>query len=450
LRAANAVISHNSRREKKEMFSQNGDGEKISILKCRDERAEANEIFERILKMRAASFAGENKNVIPENSEGIYPGSGNDSAEQKLNSDPGYFSSKNSGATRLNFFGKNLNPADSRLRGNDNPDELTPEISRGLTEEENSEKMKATFANVAFGGVSDSQNLPLTTCNLQLEFSNFAILYRTNAQSRALEEAALRFSIPYKITGGVKFYARREIKDLLSFLRFLQNPADEVSFLRIVNLPPRKIGKTTIARLSNFAAQKNLTLGEILPHVSHAEGITPRAILALKNFAAGCDSLRVNPRDISGVKNEISAGDLLEKICEKFNLENFYRDGTEEGEMRWENIRELVSVARAKFDGVENSVALFLEEVALISEADSVDEKANSVSLMTLHNAKGLEFPVVFVAGIEEKILPHARSSFSPAEVEEERRLFYVGITRAREKLFLTFAKSRYSFGDFS
>ena len=273
-------------------------------------------------------------------------------------------------------------------------------------------------------------------------FSDFVVLYRTNAQSRVLEENALRFSIPYQIIGGVKFYARREIKDTLAFLRFLQNELDAVSFMRIVNVPPRKIGKTSLARLGNFAASRGLEISQTLPHIAMAEGLTSAAKLALENFGRKVAALRQ-------AKGQMPVSSLIEKICETFALEKYFRDGTEMGEMRWENVRELCSVAQ-KFDGVDNSLDLFLEEVALITDADQDEENADRITLMTLHNAKGLEFPVVFIAGCEENILPHSRSTFSLEDVEEERRLFYVGITRAMQRLHLLFARERMVFGNFS
>ncbi len=271
-------------------------------------------------------------------------------------------------------------------------------------------------------------------------YTDFAILYRTNAQSRIFEEAALKYGIPYQIVGGVKFYARREIKDVLAYLRVVANSSDTVSLLRIINVPARKIGKVTIQRLESFAQEKGMDLFSVLNHVEFAEGIAPRAKEALTSFNKKILALQKE-------KNTMSVADMILEVIEKFGIENYFRDGTEEGEVRWENIRELVSVAR-KFDGVENSLDLFLEEVALISDMDRLDEKKDRLVLMTLHNAKGLEFPVVFVGGMEENIFPHANCMFAPDQIEEERRLMYVGMTRAMEKLYLTHAKSRMLFGD--
>lgn len=273
-------------------------------------------------------------------------------------------------------------------------------------------------------------------------YADFAILYRTNAQSRAFEEAALKYGIPYQIVGGVKFYARKEIKDLLAFLRVIANSSDTVSLLRIINVPPRKIGDITIQKLDAVAQRSGMDLFNILRHMEMAEGVSPAARDALSAFINKILALQKR-------KDELVVAELIHEIIEKFSLEAFYRDGTEEGEMRWENVRELSSVAR-KFDGTEHSLDLFLEEVALITDLDALDKDADRIKLMTLHNAKGLEFPVVFIGGVEEGILPHANSSLSPDGVEEERRLMYVGMTRAREKLYLTLARERIIFGDMS
>lgn len=274
-------------------------------------------------------------------------------------------------------------------------------------------------------------------------YSDFAVLVRTNAQTRPLEEAFLRAAIPYQIIGGLKFYARKEVKDILAYLRFLENPSDTESFLRIVNLPPRKIGKTTIARLSAFAQERGLPLGNVLNHLDFAEGIPPAAREAFGRFQENIQTLRKE-------KSSLFPADIIGKILDTFRLEPFYRDGTQEGETRYENILELKSVAH-KFDhvDVESALPLFLEEVALVSDADSIAEnEQHRVLIMTIHSSKGLEFPVVFLPGLEEGILPHSRSLFDPNALEEERRLLYVGMTRAMKRLFLLFAESRMMYGN--
>ncbi len=273
------------------------------------------------------------------------------------------------------------------------------------------------------------------------KYADFAILIRTNVQSRALEEAALRHAMPYQIIGGLKFYARKEIRDVLAYLKVVANPLDNVSLMRIINLPPRKIGATTIMRLTQYAADRNISIGEVFDHVEFADGVPPAAKQAIANFARKINNLRQE-------KVNILPAELIRKVVEEFDLETFYRDGTEEGEMRFENILELRSVAQ-RFDTKEseNILADFLEEVALISDADSI-ESLDRITFMTLHTSKGLEFPIVFLPGLEEGILPHARSLYDPDGIEEERRLMYVGMTRAKEKLILLRTDSRMGFGE--
>ncbi len=274
--------------------------------------------------------------------------------------------------------------------------------------------------------------------------NDFVVLYRTNAQSRVLEEAALRHAIPYQIIGGVKFYSRAEIKDVIAYLRFVVNPADTVSFERIVNKPSRRIGDATIVKVLNSSRERNLPVGVLLDHVEMSEGLADAAKRALTSFQSIIRKLRL-------LRESASAGDFIEKVLQESGFEAYLRDGTSEGENRWENVLELISVAR-KYDHVppEDSIPLFLEEVALVSDVDSLEEERDTVTLMTLHSAKGLEFPVVFIAGLEENLFPHSRSLFSPDDLEEERRLMYVGMTRAKELLFLIFTTQRLIYGSFS
>ena len=272
-------------------------------------------------------------------------------------------------------------------------------------------------------------------------FSDFAILLRTNAQSRPIEEALMRKSIPYQMIGGLKFYSRKEIRDVLAYLKVLENPKDTESLLRIINLPPRKIGAVTISRLLHHASERNIALPEMLRHIECADGIAPAAKKALMRFSDTMFSLRQQ-------KDTLSVAELIGNIIDAFGLEAFYRDGTEEGEARFENILELQSVAH-KFDSVsENALSFFLQDVALIADVDAM-QASDRVTVMTLHASKGLEFPVVFLPGVEEGLLPHSRSLLDPDAIEEERRLMYVGMTRAMKKLFLLRAKSRMAFGDF-
>lgn len=276
------------------------------------------------------------------------------------------------------------------------------------------------------------------------QYSDIAILYRTNAQSRVLEEAALRNGVPYQIIGGIRFYERAEIKDLIAYLRFVMNSADTVSFERIVNTPSRRIGATTAFKVLNFARQKEMPVGDVLDHIGMADGIAKTTQKAITDFSALIKSLRA-------VQPTLTASDFLRRIVEKIGFEAYLRDGTMEGDTRWDNVQELFSVAQ-KFDHVrrEDSVPLFLEEIALLSDIDQKDESADTITMMTLHAAKGLEFPAVFIAGCEENIFPHSRTLFEPDQLEEERRLMYVGMTRARKRLYLSYANQRLLYGSFT
>lgn len=240
------------------------------------------------------------------------------------------------------------------------------------------------------------------------KFQDIAILYRTNAQSRAIEEAFLKANFPYKIVGTVRFYDRKEIKDILAYLKLIINPNDLVSYQRIINIPPRGIGKVAWQKQSG------------------------------RQF----DDFRQLINDFRSASQKKSLTDLIDFIIKKINYEKHLRDGQEEGERRWENIQELFTVA-SQYNDLER----FLEDVSLLSNHDEVETNKNLVNLMTLHCAKGLEFPVVFIIGFEEGIFPHSKSYLNPEQMEEERRLCYVGITRAKQKAYLTFARQRHLWG---
>ncbi|MBU0727814.1 UvrD-helicase domain-containing protein [Patescibacteria group bacterium] len=276
-----------------------------------------------------------------------------------------------------------------------------------------------------------------------IRLQDVVVLYRTNAQSRIIEEAFLKYGIPYKVIGGVKFYARKEIKDLLAYLRVIHNPNDTDSLLRIINIPPRKIGQATIHKMQAFAMSRSLTLAEVLKHVDMVDELNQGAKSSLSNFW----SMVIEWQKLA---KEMVVSDLIKKIIENINYKKYLIDGTEEGEMRYENVQELVSVA-TKYDGLDPELSLvsFLEEVALVADTDQLKDEENLVTLMTLHSVKGLEYPYVFIVGCEENIFPHSRSIYDEQELEEERRLMYVGVTRAMKKLYLLAAKQRMIFGDY-
>ena len=240
--------------------------------------------------------------------------------------------------------------------------------------------------------------------------NQFAILYRTNAQSRIFEEGLMQRNVPYRLVGALRFYERKEIKDILSYLKLILNPADKVSLKRIINVPPRGIGDKTYQKLdiNNPKVEKFLKMMESFREAA----------------------------------KRIKTPQLIDLIVDITGYKDFLLDGTEEGEERLENVEELKSVASRS-----ESLETFLENVALVSDVDNYEPGASAVTLMTLHNAKGLEFPVVFMVGLEEGLFPHSRSMTEPAEMEEERRLCYVGMTRAQKRLYLTFAQTRMIYG---
>jgi len=312
------------------------------------------------------------------------------------------------------------------------------------TDSEGGELIEAIHASSEFDEAETvAKEIESLTREKKARLKDIVILYRTNAQSRVIEEVLLRYGIPYKVIGGVKFYARKEVKDLLAYLRVVHNPNDTDSLLRIINIPPRRIGDTTINKLQVFALGRSMTLGEILRHIEMVEELSQGAKTALSDFW----NLITESQKLS---KEMVVSDLLKKIVSKINYKNYLLDGTEEGEMRYENILELISVA-SKYDGLEPqlSLASFLEEVALVADTDSLVDSENVITMMTLHSVKGLEFPYVFIVGCEENIFPHSRSLFDQDELEEERRLMYVGVTRAMKKVYLLAAKQRMIYGDY-
>lgn len=266
-------------------------------------------------------------------------------------------------------------------------------------------------------------------------YSDFALLYRTNAQSRALEEMCMRYGIPYRIVGGVRFYDRKEIKDILAYLRLLYQFEDRVSFERIINVPTRGIGAVSATRFFAFVDQ----VGGIQKALSQIEqvDITTRA-------KASLTKLYDTMLHFKAQSETVPLPVLLEKLIDTIGYIEYLHDGSIQGEARQENVKELLSVAQA-YEAV--GLDVFLEEVSLMSDIDSADFGTDVVTLMTMHAAKGLEFPVVFVCGMEESIFPHSRALFDQQEMEEERRLCYVAFTRAKEELFVSYATSRMLFG---
>lgn len=269
------------------------------------------------------------------------------------------------------------------------------------------------------------------------QYKDYAVLYRTNAQSRVIEEVFIQYGIPYRIVGGVRFYDRKEIKDLLAYLRLLYQPDDMASFERIVNVPARGLGAKSLQAFYIHMSVTGLPLSGALADAGAVMGLTPKARKGLAELARLLASLRSQ-------MDEVAPDMIIDSLVKQLGYMEYLDDKTPQAESRQENVRELVGVAAGYQDmGLEG----LLEEIALFSDLDNAEFGDNVVTLMTLHSAKGLEFPVVFMLGLEETIFPHSRALYDQHEMEEERRLCYVGMTRAREELYLLYALSRALYG---
>lgn len=278
-------------------------------------------------------------------------------------------------------------------------------------------------------------------------YNKFAVLYRTNAQSRAVEESLIAHAIPYRIYGGLKFYDRREIKDIIAYLKLIYNSNDSQSFKRIVNVPKRAIGDTTVKHLQEIANQHDISLFEavsMLDNESSANLLNSKTKEKLKKFAEMISSFKQ-------AQNSYNLRDFVSLLIEKTGyLRELQEERTPESEARIDNLQELVNVAgEFEPEELDNVLGEFLSQVALVSDIDGMENISNNVTLMTLHSAKGLEFPIVFLAGLEEGIFPHQRTFTSASELEEERRLMYVGVTRAEDTLYISSAKRRQVWGEY-
>jgi DNA helicase-2/ATP-dependent DNA helicase PcrA len=272
-----------------------------------------------------------------------------------------------------------------------------------------------------------------------LRFRDCAVMYRTNAQSRVIEEICLRYGVPYQLVGTLRFYERREVKDIIAYLRLLQNPHDSVSLARIINVPGRGIGQRTLDELSRLAKGAGVPMYVALERVVKQESEVALPKRAVQSLTAFYDLLQ----RLAAKRDELNVVDLLGLVLEETRYKDYLLD-QDDGEERWDNILELRGVAQEhQHLSPKEGLAAFLERVALVSDVDSMDERKDAVTLITLHQAKGLEYPVVFMVGMEERVLPHIRSFGDVAQMEEERRLCYVGMTRARQRLYLCRAQRR-------
>ncbi len=307
------------------------------------------------------------------------------------------------------------------------------------------------FAYEAYNEEEEAQFVVETIAELTrtgaCEPGDCAIMYRTNAQSRAVEEAFLRAGLPYTLVGAQRFYGRKEIKDALAYLRLIHNPADSVSLLRVINTPPRGVGAKTLEQLQAAASASGLAPADVLRDlgdVAHgsksqfAETFGGKASASLANFGRMLNHWHL-------ARNELSVAQLIDLVLDRTGYKEYIDDGTEEGEERWANVLELRGVAAEYGDA---TLTDFLQEVALVSDQDTIAEEGKAPTLLTLHAAKGLEFPVVFILGLDEGVLPHQRSFDDPEAMHEERRLMYVGMTRAKDRLYLLRAFRRSLYGD--
>lgn len=339
-----------------------------------------------------------------------------------------YRSTQNILDAAYGVISKNVNRKDKKL--------WTQKLGGGriVAYEAADEKGEADFV------VSEVAKLYNGSYGEKIGLNEIAILYRTNAQSRSIEEAFLKYNVPYRIVGGIKFYMRKEIKDVIAYLRFILNPFDAVSFERIINIPQRGIGKATIKKLIILARKNEKNFVETIEELSET-GFLKTKVPALRDFAKIA-------RKIESKDEKAKTLDFLDFAIKETEFRKYICDGTEDGEIRWDNVKELYT-AVGKYNDFpwREGIKMFLEEVSLATDLDDMKDDEKSVTLMTLHAAKGLEFDTVFMIGLEEGLLPHSRSIDDPAEMEEERRLCYVGMTRAKSRIFLVFARVRKIYG---
>ncbi len=277
----------------------------------------------------------------------------------------------------------------------------------------------------------------LRNSNPGLSLRDFAVLYRTNAQSRSLEESFLRYNLPYQVIGGTRFYDRREVKDILAYMRVLFQPNDLVSLSRILNVPTRGVGAKSAATVLDYLGKNELDPIDVLCDAKQIVGLRGKALAGVQNLGVVLSEVRI--------QSDLNVYELMDLLIKRLDYLDYLQDGTISADDRVENIQELLGVAKTYQD---MDLETFLTEIALVSDIDSHDPNSQAVSMMTLHAAKGLEFEVVFMVGMEEGVFPHARSLFEPEELEEERRLCYVGMTRAKQQLYLLHASARLLYGN--
>ncbi len=395
LTAAQGVIAMNAEQKQKTLWTENGDGEKISLVEVEDEIEEAKFVAKKIIRAVSPQGGKSSKHT----DEPLYDYSDDD------------------------FYEEESVPAASK------PFSILDQFLK-----KQKQSGKAPVVSQMFG----LPQLPAEHSSL----NRFAVLYRTHAQSRAVEEVFLQSKIPYQIFGGVKFYQRKEIKDVLAYLRLVLNYRDLVSLTRVMNEPARGIGEKSLEAIREFVLRNSLPLAEFREALREIQ-LLPKQYAATQQFFVFIEELALfEPSE--------SLLSLMRLTIKKSGYEAWVRDGTEGGETRWENIEELFTVA-SRYQNMPWAEGLeaFLEEVTLMTEIDNADDAKDVVTMMSLHQAKGLEFETVFFLGLEEGILPHSRSLLSPTDLAEEVRLAYVGITRAKKHLYILYAQGRRLFGTF-
>jgi len=345
-----------------------------------------------------------------------------------------YRSTQNIVNAANSVINKNLNKLDKKVwTDNEIGDKI--EVNQTITDSEEGRFVASSIFEAKY--------------NLQLRNDEFAVLYRTNAQSRSIEDALRRKNIPFQIFGGLSFYQRKEIKDVLAYLRLIVNPTDEESLKRIINYPPRGIGQTTLEKIQIFSNENNLTIFDIVENINNSDiNINNGTKQKLFDFVTMIKSFQI-------ANENLNALEILNEVLKRVGVVNLLKnEGTPESISRIENIEELINAVQDFIDGqkelVDSNGSLneFLEDVALISDLDKDIEKSEpKVSLMTIHLAKGLEFSNVYIVGLEEDLFPSALSSTTRSDLEEERRLFYVALTRAKKKIILSHSKTRYRWG---
>lgn len=390
LDASNQVITKNKKQKKKKLWTENEQGEPIRIKEVFDENEEGEFIIRSILQLDKPLEKGQTQ------------------------------SKRSGGETE---YVSEDGPAEEEEAGNNS---LLSRIMKSRTYQVEQ--------------VQDDIRKHIDTKKRQIPWERFAVLYRTNAQSRALEEMCLKFGVPYQLVGGIQFYERKEIKDMLAYVKIIFNPLDWVSLERIVNAPPRGIGDRSWFKIEQFCREHKLNWIEAAKR--DIPGIKVATLEAYKRFALELEQ-------VTAQLPKLNPTEVLDTIITRTGYKACVLDGTPGGESRWENIQELRSVTQ-KFKRLTGTDGLqaFLEDVSLVQDVDTLDEDAKALTLMTIHSAKGLEFPVVFCAGMEEGVFPHARSLMQPQELEEERRLCYVAITRAKEQIYLLHAMQRTRYGN--